>query len=80
MIEFEQIGLIVLGLIVIVQQFYIHKSVPLDKVAELIGQLRPIVLSTPSKLDDFALDTAQDILERAKSGEVVDPAILRKQA
>lgn len=66
---FEEIGLIILGAVVIVQQFYIHKSVPLDKVAVLIAQLRPYVRESETKIDDFLLDTAEDMTKRIPSDQ-----------
>lgn len=73
MIEFEQLALIVAGIIIIVQQFYAQKSVPLDKVSPLIKELRAIVLATPNKIDDFLLDTAEDLVKRVETVEINEP-------
>lgn len=59
--EFEQIVIIVIGLIVILQQFYIHKSIPMDKVPALLKELRPLVEQTPTRVDNVMLDAAEQL-------------------
>ena len=57
-------GLLVVLLLVrdIIMTFYVQKSIPLEKVAELIKELRPLVESTATKADDILLDTAEELV------------------
>lgn len=73
--EFQDITIVVAGLIIILQQFYIHKSIPMDKVAPLLGQLRPLVEKTETEVDDFLLDTAEDLADRVKGMAIGSPIV-----
>ncbi len=54
-----ELVVIVLTLIVIVQQFLISRSYQPSQIDKLLGLLAGPVAKTPTKIDDYLLETAQ---------------------
>ena len=57
-------GITVLVLLIsnILKDFYIQKSIPLDKVSELIARARVYADNTATPVDNILLDTAEDLV------------------
>lgn len=57
------VTVIVLLISNIIKDFYIQKSIPVDKLPELFDRLRPMVERTATKVDDVLLDAAEDLVD-----------------
>lgn len=59
----------VLGLMAVLQSFWVKNSIPVELVIQLFSTLAPIVESTPTKADDELLEAARRLLQAHLNAE-----------